>query len=148
MSLPHCHHILYRCQSPGLLREFRTASDECARPGNEAIVYQYIQVNLRQRVFRATLAQSQARLMFVTTLEMDMECQYLVTEMFVWWEAPISTRVEQRYSSMTSGGHAVCDDSLNSTDHIWMQRVGESNSSGENSLRSSHSHSSSRHAQN
>ena len=27
--------------------------------------------------------------------------------MFVWWEAPISTRVEWRCASMTSGGQCV-----------------------------------------
>ena len=27
--------------------------------------------------------------------------------MFVWWEAPISMRVEWRYASMTSGGQYV-----------------------------------------
>ena len=28
-------------------------------------------------------------------------------EMFVWWEAPISTRVELKYASITSGGQCV-----------------------------------------
>ena len=28
-------------------------------------------------------------------------------EMFVWWEAPISMRVEWKYASMTSGGLCV-----------------------------------------
>ena len=28
-------------------------------------------------------------------------------EMFVWWEAPISMRVEWRCASMTSGGQCV-----------------------------------------
>ena len=27
--------------------------------------------------------------------------------MFVWWEAPISMKVEWRYASMTSGGQCV-----------------------------------------
>jgi len=31
----------------------------------------------------------------------------VLMEMFVWWEAPISMRVEWRCASMTSGGQSV-----------------------------------------
>ena len=31
----------------------------------------------------------------------------VLMEMFVWWEAPISMRVEWRCASMTSGGQCV-----------------------------------------
>ena len=31
----------------------------------------------------------------------------VLMEMFVWWEAPISMRVEWRSASMTSGGQCV-----------------------------------------
>ena len=36
-----------------------------------------------------------------------MSVETVPMEMFVWWEAPISMRVEWRCASMTSGGQCV-----------------------------------------
>ena len=36
-----------------------------------------------------------------------MQVEIVPTEMFVWWEAPISMRVEWRCVSTTSGGQCV-----------------------------------------
>ena len=36
-----------------------------------------------------------------------MQLETVLMEMFVWWVAPISTKVEWRCASMTSGGQCV-----------------------------------------
>ena len=36
-----------------------------------------------------------------------MAVETVLMVMFVWWEAPISMKVEWRYASMTSGGLSV-----------------------------------------
>ena len=36
-----------------------------------------------------------------------MPVETVLMVMFVWWEAPISMKVEWRYASMTSGGLSV-----------------------------------------
>ena len=44
---------------------------------------------------------------FVLNLLQSIRLVTVLMEMFVWWEAPISMRVEWRCASMTSGGQCV-----------------------------------------
>ena len=44
--------------------------------------------------------------MFTKFLQL-MQLETVLMEMFVWWVAPISTKVEWRCASMTSGGQCV-----------------------------------------
>ena len=48
-----------------------------------------------------------------------MPLETVLMEMFVWWEAQISMRVEWKCVSMTSGGQSVMTPLWDMTEHAW-----------------------------